>query len=85
MNSLYALGITQSRANITPPVTTIRHFPVAIAIDPSTYQGGDVVDHNGNVLKENSILSWAFNEQMVDDWLAQNPPIRHDVTDQDGG
>lgn len=83
MNTIYAMGYTQSRAVTQPPVTTIRRFPVAVSVDPFAYQGGDVTDHDGNTLKENSILAWAFTEQMVEDWLANNPPLRQDVGDMD--
>jgi hypothetical protein len=79
--AFYACGYTHSRG-VSSGSLVIRKFPVCIAVD-LTYMGGDVVDKDGNVLKESNILNWAFNEDMVDDWLSNNPPTKREFVDAD--
>ncbi len=79
---VYAVGYTQSRSQFGSK-TTIRRFPVAISVNLATYQGGDVVDHDGNVLRESNIINLVFGEANLNQWLLSNPPIVQEVTDLD--
>lgn len=81
--AVYAVGYTESRDQSTPPTTVIRRFPVAIAVDLTTYQGGDVTDHRGNILRQNSILQLVVGESELDQWILNNPPLTQEVTDSD--